>query len=640
MVTYTCHSRWCTYYLPSFVDNETGLPAAELCKDVTWTLQYYFNSTADQLLIGYNQWLTAACKLWCGEPSNQLLQLESAGLSKRVAVLIWFMVILMMVCVFLQLVSICFERGARKVAMIGGPMFLSFMALMVYFCVSYDTAFYPIVGAMNVAALSYYFSSFQYSIAVTYELASATALFFTMFPVWTLLTMDTKRFLGWEYFEINRVLVRETVWLVLAMLILSILWIIHSSLFRTIGYRAFWITAFNKQVTEGRAHSKDFMSSLWILSGAQGHPTWRTPIGQSFGLYLTVLSWVVASKIHIYLGRGYCKEDLILFDILLWVSPSILTLAVLATQAFMCRNTSCKFQDNCNSFPWTWFLVEFKSLWNSFPYVEEAIISYRLGRDTLEVESSEKVKKYKILLCGGRVEQGLAMLLWGIEAVLLAIAYPGILVCKLAQGLGTCILRCTSNFAWFKWRRSISGFKLSQRIKAYQIVRERCFEDTTNQSGGRRDVYERSRKKNYDGLKEGEIDKDFCNVLEKHRKDIKLPLVLDNIGPSCFSYLLERLVEVLNEKDEFNKDVENGFRRDNENGSNRDIENGSNRDIENGSNKDIENGSSSGIENGSNKDIENGSNKDIQNGSSSGIENGSNRDIKNRSNRDIENGTI
>ena len=117
MATYTCHGRCCPAYLPSFMDVQTGLPAAELCKDVSWTLRYYFNSTADQLLIGYNDWLSAACKLWCGEPIDQLLQLESAGLSKRVAVLIWFMV----VRVVMQLVSICLERGARKVAMVGGP---------------------------------------------------------------------------------------------------------------------------------------------------------------------------------------------------------------------------------------------------------------------------------------------------------------------------------------------------------------------------------------------------------------------------------------------------------------------------------------------------------------------------------------
>ncbi|KAG0586647.1 hypothetical protein KC19_2G106300 [Ceratodon purpureus] len=558
MATSTCHSRWCPRYLPSFADNETRLPAAELCKDVSWTLRYYFNSTVDQLRISNNQWLPAACKLWCGEPSNQLLQLEAAGLSKRLAVLIWFMVILMIVCVIVQLLSICMERGTRKVAMVGGPMYLAFMALMVWFSVL-NSPFYPIVGAMNVAAFSYYFSSFQYSIAVTHELASATALLFTMFPVWTVLTADTGKFHSLRIgYKVNWVFVREMDWLVLAMLVLSIFWIIHSSLFRTIGYRAFWIAAFNKQLTEGRrTHGKDFMSSLWILSGAQGHPTWRTPTGQSFGLYLTVLSWIVALRIHNYIRREYCRDDLILFHISLWISPSILTWAVLATQAFMCRNTSCEFQGNCNSFPWTWFMADFKSLWNTFPHMEEAIISYRLGRDTLEVESSEKVKKYKILLCGGRVEQGMAILLWGIEAVLLAIAYPGILVCKLYQGLGTCILRCTSNFAWFKRRQSISGFKLSERIKAYQIVREHCFDDTVNRSGKMSDVYERSRMKNHNGLEEPEIDEDFCNVLRNHRKDIKLPLVLDSLGPSCFSYVLERLVEVLNEHEPL-EEVENG----------------------------------------------------------------------------------
>jgi hypothetical protein len=257
-------------------------------------------------------------------------------MSRTVAMLIWFMVVVLLLFALIQVVCVLWGRGGRYVAKFGGPLFLSFISIVVYAThadklsgISIDTPLYPVVGAMNVIAFGYYFSSFQYSIGLTYELTAASALVFSMFPIWEILTVDMNTIFLYE--GEHRGQVQVIAWLTLAALILSILWVIHSSLYRTVGYRATWITAMQKKSAErGR-----LLPRLWILAGAAGHPTWRTSTGQSIGLYLTVLSWVIAGSSYNYL-QNTCREDLILFHIMLWAPPTILTMAVLATHITIC----------------------------------------------------------------------------------------------------------------------------------------------------------------------------------------------------------------------------------------------------------------------------------------------------------------
>lgn len=207
------------------------------------------------------------------------------------------------------------------------------------FYIEFDTPYYPIVGAMSVATFSYYFSSFQYSITLMHELAAATALVFSMFPVWTLLTMRVNSLVKYETSTADDKGIRRIVVEVILMLLISLLWTLHSSVYRTIGYRAAWITAYNKE--KERGWTGDAMRRMWILAGAQGHPTWRTPTGQSFGLYLAVLAWSISITVRHDLR---CDDDLVLFHLLLWGSPVLLTLAVLASQLTITLRASSKFR--------------------------------------------------------------------------------------------------------------------------------------------------------------------------------------------------------------------------------------------------------------------------------------------------------
>lgn len=341
----TCHSSRCGF----FADNKTLY-----CSDIPRYVMERDNYTST----AYSDFpvAVACCRLYCGERS-QTLQLQCQATTQTMAVLIWFLVAVLAFCALVQLVFICLERGARKVTRIGGPLFLAFISVIVYLVTErnlywtyIDTPYYPIVGAMSVSAFSYYFSSFQYSISLAQELAAAIALVFTMFPIWTLLTVREDLLETFDLSRFDDMGIRLMARGVLTMLVLSILWILHSSVYRTVGYRAAWITAFNKQQAEGHTlpPGKSFMSRLWILAGAQGHSTWRTPTGQSFGLYLATLSWAISISIRKQLT---CKDDLILFHILLWVPPSILTMAVLVSQLTISIRASCNLQGIYLSIP-------------------------------------------------------------------------------------------------------------------------------------------------------------------------------------------------------------------------------------------------------------------------------------------------
>lgn len=287
----------------------------------------------------------ACCELACGKHS-QTLQLQCQGATQTMAVVIWLIVAVLVICALLQLITISLEKFSRTVAMVGAPLYLAFISVIVYlftadrgWYVNFNSPYYPIVGAMNVATFSYYFSSFQYSISLTHELAAATALVFSMLPVWSLLTVRGNYLVNFDESPADDKGIRTMIWLVISMLLISLLWTLHSGVYRTIGYRASWITAYNKE--KERGWTGDTIRRMWILAGAEGHPTWRTPTGQSFGLYLAVLAWCISITIRLDLQ---CKDDLFLFHLLLWGSPVLLTLAVLTSQYTITSRASCKFK--------------------------------------------------------------------------------------------------------------------------------------------------------------------------------------------------------------------------------------------------------------------------------------------------------
>jgi hypothetical protein len=119
----------------------------------------------------------------------------------------------------------------------------------------------------------------------------------------------------------------------LVMLSLALVWALHSAVYRTISYRAHWIAAWKKQTAEKGAHH---MSRLWFLAAGQGHPTWHTSIGRSVGLVMLILAWIIVGQCREFLKQN-CKDDFILFQIMLYVPPVLLTLAMLSTEIHLLR---------------------------------------------------------------------------------------------------------------------------------------------------------------------------------------------------------------------------------------------------------------------------------------------------------------
>lgn len=184
--------------------------------------------------------------------------------------------------------------------------------------------------------------------------------------------------------------------------------------------------------------------------------------------------------------------------------------------------------------------------------MEEAVISYRLGRDSLEDESG--IKKYRLVFCAcGRikwVDKFVAASVFFIEAAITGIASPGILLLRNVQLLGICILKCTyrhfrqcPTFGWLPRHRSLE-FNLKEKIQAYRILCEYCLSEKT---GEHYESSGSSLKGPGEGhnLTDDKIHEEICKIFRGHRRNIRLSLLLDNIGPSRLSYLLQELTFVL-----------------------------------------------------------------------------------------------
>lgn len=92
---------------------------------------------------------------------------------------------------------------------------------------------------------------------------------------------------------------------------LAFLWVLHSAMYRTIGYRAAWICAWRQQREQEPAQRiQKTMSSLWMLAAAQGHPIRRTTVGQGTGILLLVLAWQIVSYVQNYLSHICITDNL------------------------------------------------------------------------------------------------------------------------------------------------------------------------------------------------------------------------------------------------------------------------------------------------------------------------------------------
>jgi hypothetical protein len=189
-----------------------------------------------------------------------------------------------------------------------------------------DTILYPIVTAMDFAILSYFFSGFQYAIGIGTEATAVVLLSFTIFPLYHMLVVPEKVVSYLSDSPANAIRAEA-----LGMLSLALVWALHSAVFRTISYRAHWIAAWKKQTAREPTTGKHHMSRLWFLAAGQSHPTWHTSIGQSVGLVMLILAWIIVGQCREFLKQN-CRDDFILFWIMLYVPPILLTLAMLSTE--------------------------------------------------------------------------------------------------------------------------------------------------------------------------------------------------------------------------------------------------------------------------------------------------------------------
>nr|PNR38910.1 hypothetical protein PHYPA_019188 [Physcomitrium patens] len=173
---------------------------------------------------------------------------------------------------------------------------------------------FPALGAMNVAIFSYFYSGFKYGVGLAYEGAPLFVFGQTAFAIW-------------EAFDYGKEdgPVRTSYGLATAMLVLTVLWIIHSVSYRLYGYRVDWRLEKRHPLSAAKIDQQD---PRFHLGAAQGHPTWRTPFGQSSSVVMTALAWSIVRFVEQDLALQQCRPDWVFYT-MLYGSPVLITLTIL-----------------------------------------------------------------------------------------------------------------------------------------------------------------------------------------------------------------------------------------------------------------------------------------------------------------------
>lgn len=284
---------------------------------------------------------------------------ECAQASTQLAAGIWVSVVATMLLATLYILSVSLQRGGGWIARLGGVTFGTAVAFVAIIFSDWGTNYYPLIGTMFTTTFSYFFSGFQYSVSINYEASPIVLIVGTGYPLFYQLISPndkTSYFIG-----ACGVL----------MVILSLLWILHSAIYRTVVYRAVWIRAWRQQLECSKSSKCDTtpssppdpaatttstdveraactspppassscqynMRNLWVLAAGQGHPTWRTTVGQGTAFYLIVLHCLCIWQGRHYLSE-YCPTKIILFPMMLYSPPIFLTLSLISVQISMFR---------------------------------------------------------------------------------------------------------------------------------------------------------------------------------------------------------------------------------------------------------------------------------------------------------------
>lgn len=341
----SCHGRWC-YLNPNVTE----------CQNVT-------NFVKQNITQSYEaEIMSACCEIYCSHNKTNLmplLALKCQGATTASAISIWMSVVVVVVLAFFHLLGGMLPGGGRKYTTMGSLAVKAGLAS--YFLVTFsdglvDTILYPIVAAMDFAIFSFFFSGFQYSIGIGFEAAPIIMLIYTVFPLYRILSdarLAPQLVNSTDASDQHEHLARVEAVIMLA---LALLWALHSAIYRTISYRAHWIEAWKKQ-ENGRQATGDadnaHMSRLWYLAAGHGHPTWHTPVGRGVGLLMLILCWSIVVQSNNFLKRT-CTDDFVLFRIMLYMPPILLTLAILSTEIYLLRFANGKYVDHllphCSSF--------------------------------------------------------------------------------------------------------------------------------------------------------------------------------------------------------------------------------------------------------------------------------------------------
>ena len=308
----SCHGRFCNTNLGYY-------PTATQCMDLSSFISQNFDS-ASQVSTTY------CCKIYCNMSNSRLDALQCQGASASAATNIWICLVGVLVFAFLHLLKVNVTMAGSLYLKTG----LTSYFLVIFSGQNLDTILYPIVAAMDFAIVSYFFCGFQYSIRIGTEAAAVILLSFTIFPLYHILAVPVNVVPYLVTMDPEAYRIRAEA---LVMLLLALIWAIHSAVYRTISYRAHWIAAWKKQTApdspDNPATRRHHMSSLWFLAG-KGHPTWHTTVGRSVGFLMLILAWTIVVQCRHFLTQT-CTDDFILFRIMLYVPPALLTLAMLST---------------------------------------------------------------------------------------------------------------------------------------------------------------------------------------------------------------------------------------------------------------------------------------------------------------------
>ena len=309
----SCHGRFCS--------SASGNPPTPTeCMDLSTFLSQNFDSSS-QVSIAY------CCNIYCGISNGALDALQCQGASASGAINIWICVMGVLVLAFLHLLSGIWPALSLKLKITTMGSLALKMGLTSYFLVIFsgqnlDTILYPIVAAMDFAIVSYFFCGFQYAIRIGTEAAAVILLSFTIFPLYHILAVPVNVVPYLVTMDPEAYTIRAEA---LVMLLLALIWAIHSAVYRTISYRAHWIAAWKKQTApdspENPTTRRHHMSSLWFLAAGKGHPTWHTTVARSVGLLMFILAWTIVARCRHFL-KQHCTDDFILFRIMLYVPPS------------------------------------------------------------------------------------------------------------------------------------------------------------------------------------------------------------------------------------------------------------------------------------------------------------------------------